>query len=260
MELAKKARYDYWSEVTRHAGADRAYDYADPDRPTLVGEAVDRLRPLVAASVGPAGDNLVPFTGATDVSTNVHDLPDEDVARYYRRKILALCKAKPDLLALETLPGLHEARLALQAMDDVAPELAKLGIWMPPAWVSFICRTETATAAGDDFALAAAQVAEHPSVVATGINCTEPELVEPLLRYAAARVPVDIPLLAYPNSGEAWDAREGHRCWTGETAVLDGTHARRMRDAGASLIGGCCRVNAGQIRAFRQALLGAGAS
>ena len=294
VELAKKARYDYWADVTRSAGADKAYDYADPDRPKLVGEAAGRLRPLVAAAVGPAGDNLVPFTGATDASTNVHDLPDEAVAQYYRRKIAALCKAKPDLLALETLPGLHEARLALQAMDDIAPDLAKLGIWTPPAWVSFICRSETTTAAGDDFAVAAAEVASHPSVVATGIvrpprydappppsfssphfvsfsltlsllsfhvgaslqNCTEPELVEPLLTSARARLPAGIVLLAYPNSGEAWDAREGRRCWHGEHLVLDGTHAKMMRTAGASLIGGCCRVSSGQIRAFRQALLG----
>ena len=82
-----------------------------------------RLRPLVAASVGPAGDNLALWTGATDPKTAVHDLPDEIVSRYYRRKLLALCRAKPDLLGFETLPSLHEARLALSALSEVAPEL-----------------------------------------------------------------------------------------------------------------------------------------
>ena len=53
----------------------------------------------------------------------MHDLPDEVVSRYYRRKLLALCRARPDLLAFESLPSLHEARLALSALSQVAPEL-----------------------------------------------------------------------------------------------------------------------------------------
>ena len=119
VELAKKARNEFWAK-------------AQATNP-------ERLRPLVAASVGPAGDNVVLWTGATDPTTAVHDLPDEIILLYYRRKLHALCRAKPDLLALETLPGLREARLALSALADVAPELAKLGVGVPPAWISFIC-------------------------------------------------------------------------------------------------------------------------
>ena len=61
-----------------------------------------------------------------------------------------------------------------------------------------------------------------------------------------------------PNSGAAWDAREGHRCWDESVVdkVLDGADALAMREAGAALIGGYCNVTHGQIRAFRAALLG----
>merc|ERR1719389_317591 len=128
---------------------------------------------------------------------------------------------------------------------------------VPPVWVSFLCRSETHTAAGDAFAEAVAEVAQHPAVVAVGLNCTAPAHVEALLRGARARAPKAV-LLAYPNSGAAWDAREGHRCWDDSVVdkVLDGSDALAMREAGAALIGGCCNVTHGQIRAFRAALLG----
>lgn len=242
VELAKQSRYFFWNELTNG-------NYAE----AKVG---DRLRPLVAASVGPAGDNLFAFTGATDANTNVHDMPDEDVSLYYSRKIVSLCKAKPDLLAFETLPGIREARLALAALDAAGSELAKHGIRTPPCWVGFICRTETSTAAGDDFAEAVAELVQHPSVAACGLNCTAPAFVEPLLSRARSHAPTAT-LLAYPNSGATWDAREESRCWReGEDAVLDGSHALAMHSAGASLIGGCCNVTDAQIRVFRRTLLG----
>ena len=63
-------------------------------------------------------------------------------------------------------------------------------------------------------------------------------------------------LICYPNSGELWDAREGARCWHGDDDVhLDGSHALDMKNWGATVIGGCCRVTHEQIAAFRAALL-----
>ena len=84
VELAKKARNDFWSSSPASA---------------LHG-GVARLRPLVAASVGPAGDNVALWMAATEPTTAVHGLPDEVVSRYYRRKLLALCRARPELLTL----------------------------------------------------------------------------------------------------------------------------------------------------------------
>ena len=66
--------------------------------------------------------------------------------------------------------------------------------------------------------------------------------------------------LVYPNSGEVWDASEGQRRWKQGTndsdvmPVLNGSHALSFRDAGAALIGGCCRVTADQIGLFSAAL------
>ena len=81
VELAKKARNDFWSRSPVHRGG-------------------ARLRPLVAATVGPAGDNVALWTAATEPTAAEHGLPDEVVSRYYRRKLLALCRARPELLTL----------------------------------------------------------------------------------------------------------------------------------------------------------------
>ena len=80
VELAKKARNDFWNQAVHGGGA--------------------RLRPLVAATVGPARDNVALWTAATEPTAAEHGLPDEVVSRYYRRKLLALCRARPELLTL----------------------------------------------------------------------------------------------------------------------------------------------------------------
>ena len=64
-------------------------------------------------------------------------------------------------------------------------------------------------------------------------------------------------LLAYPNSGEEWDAQA--REWKGGSGAEVASFAReavRWADSGASLIGGCCRTTPGHIRAVAEALAG----
>ena len=59
------------------------------------------------------------------------------------------------------------------------------------------------------------------------------------------------PAIAYPNSGESWDA--GGRRWTGG-ATNATSLATAWVTAGAKYIGGCCRVGPDDIRALAQAL------
>ena len=216
---------------------------------------VDRIRPLVAASLGPAGDNITLWSGATDPDTANHSLPDATILDYYSRKISALSLAGPDLFALESLPSSREACLALDALAETAPDA--------PTWVTFICLDETSTSGGDSIGDAVSQVVAHSSrrginLVACGVNCTSMNHLEALLQSARTSLPAKsgTSLICYPNSGELWDAREGARCWHGDDDVhLDGSHALDMKNWGATVIGGCCRVTHEQIAAFRAALL-----
>jgi homocysteine S-methyltransferase len=91
-----------------------------------------------------------------------------------------------------------------------------------------------------------------PNIVAVGVNCTPPRFIAPLLRSLPGSAKH---LLAYPNSGESWDA--DCRCWrSGVEAVPHwGEAARKWRDAGATLIGGCCRTTPDTIREIASAVL-----
>ncbi len=64
----------------------------------------------------------------------------------------------------------------------------------------------------------------------------------------------DSPIVAYPNSGEGWDAET--KCWTGTADPTSFAAAGALwRDAGARLIGGCCRTGPEDIRQLREAFL-----
>ena len=84
-----------------------------------------------------------------------------------------------------------------------------------------------------------------------GVNCTAPEHVPELI--ARIRAVTDLPVVAYPNSGEGWDARA--RRWTGlPGGRVDGLAALGWVEAGAALVGGCCRVTPAQIADMRAAV------
>ena len=152
--------------------------------------------------------------------------------------IAVLADAGGDLFAFETIPSLAEAELLL----DLLPEFPGVR-----AWLSFSCRDHGHVAHGEPFADCARRAADSPQVLAVGVNCTAPEHIAPLLRAAAG---IDRPLVAYPNSGEEWDA-EAQR-WCGE--ACDRMDVAEWHRLGARLIGGCCRTVASDIARMKQSL------
>ena len=121
-------------------------------------------RALVAASVGPYGACLADgseYTG--DYRISVTELTD-----WHARRLEVLVESQPDLLAVETIPGVAEARA-------LAPLLAGFDI---EAWVSFTCGPGGLTRTGEDLAQAVEVVTEVETVVAVGINCTHPADVD----------------------------------------------------------------------------------
>lgn len=239
-------KYNYTSDLLR-----RSVEIAKISRDKYMKENQERdlLLPLVAASVGPCGEST-PFSGMTDPSSRVTAISNDILFQYYYDKLKGLWKGEPDLFAIETLPGVNEATVALNVLQNECED-AK-------AWISFICKDEETTIDGSVFKDAVAKVAAYDNVIAVGINCVHPSLVEPLLK--TAKKVTDKPLVCYPNSGEVWDAREGHRCWVDDeekddVPILNGSHALEFKSYGATLIGGCCRVRADQIGEFKEALL-----
>jgi homocysteine S-methyltransferase len=198
----------------------------------------DRVRPLVAASVGCYGAVLhdgSEYRG--DYGLSVQQLID-----WHRPRLEVLASSGADLLACETIPCLVEAEALVRLLDEM-PDV--------PAWISFSCRDGAHLCHGEPFADATAMIAASPRVIAAGVNCTAPRHVESLLH--AAREQTTKPLVAYPNSGERWDAaRHG---WGPSADALDwGEAARTWFAAGARFIGGCCRTTPDTIHVIRSAL------
>ncbi|MGN9757892.1 homocysteine S-methyltransferase [Streptomyces sp. SD31] len=180
-------------------------------------------RPLwVAASVGPYGAMLADgseYRGRYGLSV-------DELERFHRPRLEVLAGARPDVLALETVPDADEAEALLRAVRG-------LGV---PAWLSYSVagdRTRAGQPLEDAFALAA----DADEVIAVGVNCCVPEDVEGAVE-TAARV-TGKPVVVYPNSGEAWNAES--RTWDGRSTFAP-EQVRGWRESGARLIGGCCRV------------------
>ncbi|MGY1594425.1 homocysteine S-methyltransferase [Geodermatophilus sp. SYSU D00708] len=211
----------------------------------LIGSSVELARrgapeSWVAGSVGPYGAVLADgseYTGAYCARVSVAEL-----RAFHRPRMELLAEAGADVLACETVPAAAEAE-ALVAEADA------LGV---PVWLSLtttvdgdgVVRTRRGERAEAVFALAAGVAA----VVAVGVNCTAPSAVAPALAAAAA---AGKPLVAYPNSGEGWDAAA--RRWTGAPGI-DAADVPAWVVAGARLLGGCCRVRPADVARLVAAL------
>ncbi|WP_344442623.1 homocysteine S-methyltransferase [Kitasatospora nipponensis] len=181
----------------------------------------------VAASVGPYGAVLADgseYRGRYGLSVAA-------LERFHRPRLEVLAAAGPDVLALETVPDLDEARAMLRAIEG-------LGV---PAWLSYSV-AGTRTRAGQPLAEAFAVAADSAQVVAVGVNCCAPQDVGPAVRIAAEVT--GKPVVVYPNSGERW--QPASRSWQGRALGPAPLAAGWVRD-GARLVGGCCRVGPAAI-------------
>ena len=217
VRLAVAARDDFWSTA------------ANRER---------RMRPLVAASVGPYGAYLADgseFTGQ-------YDLDERALIEFHRRRWEILCSSDADLLACETIPSAEEARALAHLLTNTP------GIH---AWFSFSCRDGEHISDGTPIADCVRDLASNPQGVAVGVNCTAPAHISSLVENI--RAVTDTPIVVYPNSGEGWDAVS--KSWTGVAdAAAFAAAGRSWRDAGARLLGGCCRTRPEDIRRLREAL------
>ncbi|WP_369933420.1 homocysteine S-methyltransferase [Xanthomonas tesorieronis] len=213
-ELALQARDAYWA--------------AHPEAGPL----------LVAGSVGPYGAYLA------DGSEYRGDyaLPQAQMLDFHRPRIAALVAAGVDLLACETQPSAAEIAALLALLQEFPQSTA---------WFSFTLHDSAHLSDGTPLREVVALLDGHPQVVALGVNCIAPALCTPALQHLATLT--RLPLVAYPNSGERYDAAD--KRWDGgDDACGVASHADAWRAAGARLIGGCCRTTPRAIAQLAQRL------
>jgi homocysteine S-methyltransferase len=195
-----------------------------------------RPRPFVAGSVGPYGAYLA------DGSEYRGDygLSEAELIEFHRPRMAALVAAGADMLACETIPCLLEAQALVRLLAEFPGT---------SAWVSFSARDEQHISNGELLADCAALLDGCPQVAAIGVNCTAPAYIPALIR--AARAATSKPILAYPNSGERYEAASSS--WHGEASCdAFGEQARQWHAAGAQVIGGCCRTTPEHILAVAE--------
>lgn len=217
----------------------RSVELATQARDAFVSATAPEFVPLVAASIGPYGAVLhdgSEYRGDYGVSA-------DELRRFHDARLRLFDASNADVLAVETVPSLLEAEVLADLLADCRT----------PAWVSFSCKDEERISDGSCVESAAALFCAHPVVAAIGINCTPPQFAAALIRRFRQAVP-DKAVIAYPNSGETYDAPTG--TWVGTATPVDyAAAAREWHAAGARIIGGCCRTGPAHIAAMRAALL-----
>ena len=201
------------------------------------GKNSGRVYPLCLAGIGPYGAYLADgseYTGAYDIT------PDE-LRAFHQRRMELLWQAGADLLLIETQPSLAEALIEAQISEEMEADY----------WISFSCRDGLYTNAGDSIVdCARAFASGHPHCRMIGVNCTPPEHLASLVR--ALRSACDLPIAVYPNSGQTYDADT--KTWQGvqdQTSFYE--YALRWMEAGARMVGGCCRTHVPHIQQIVQA-------
>jgi homocysteine S-methyltransferase len=202
------------------------------------GRSVDGL--LVAGSVGPYGAMLADGSEYT----GEYRPGDAALRDVHAPRIDVLLDAGVDLLAFETIPTVHEAAVLLDLLGDSGAT----------AWLSYQCRDGDTTAAGEPVAEAFALAADAPGVVAVGVNCGPPRHVPALLAAAAASAP-DMPLIAYPNRGDTWEAAARH--WVANDGDrYDPKVVATWSALGATWLGGCCGTSPAEIAELARSIAG----
>ena len=188
---------------------------------------------IVAGSVGPTGEIMMPM------GTLTHELAVE----MFHEQAEGLKDGGADVLWVETISAPEEYRAAAEAC-------ALAGM---PWCGTMSFDTAGRTMMGLTSASMAAMVEKLPSPpLAFGANCGvgASDLMRTLLGFAAAGT--ERPIIAKGNAGIP-KYHEGHIHYDG-TPELMGEYAVLARDAGATIIGGCCGTMPDHLRVMRAAL------
>ncbi|MBO8138530.1 MAG: homocysteine S-methyltransferase family protein, partial [Desulfotomaculum sp.] len=185
---------------------------------------------LVALSVGPTGKMMQPSGPLTF----------EEAYQVFKEQISAGVQAGADVICIETMSDLGEARAALLAAKDTAPTV--------PAICSMTFQPDGRTLMGTDPVTAVITLQSMGADI-VGANCSGGP--EELLKVIAEMHRVNkVPLLVQPNAG--LPVLEGDETVFPLTAEEMGSYAPRLVEAGASLVGSCCGSTPDFTRAIKE--------
>ena len=215
-------------------------------REGLGDQVSDLNRRLVALSRQAAGGKALV---AGDMTTTGVPLEPNGPMEYnrlheiYREQAAALAEGGADLIVIETMLGIDETAVALEAAREVCDL---------PVLCSLTVQSDGSAYFGGNCVDAVEELQEL-GASAAGVNCScGPEQLVSLVRNmkAVAR----IPLLVKPNAGMPAISDDGEAVYP-MTAAEFAAHMRVLLEAGANLIGGCCGTTPEFIAEMKRELL-----
>ena len=188
-------------------------------------------RPVyVAGDITMTGEQLKPM-GTMEL---------ENLIDIYKEQILALEAAGADLLVVETMMSLGEARAALIA----AKEVCSL-----PVMITMTFEADGRTLYGTD-AKTAAVVLESLGADAIGVNCsTGPAHMQQIITDMVSHTK-EIPIIAKPNAGLPFLDENGTTCYNMDAEEFV-EEMKLLTAVGATVLGGCCGTDPEFIRGLQ---------
>lgn len=204
----------------------------------------DRLEEMNGKLVGLSREAVdgKAYVGGDMATLGRPDVPYERMLEIYSQQARALAGAGVDLFVIETMMGLEETMAALEACRMICDL---------PVLCSFSVTSDGMLYFGGSIYDAAPQLEEF-GADAVGINCSSgPDQMEAVV--AALSKSLKVPVVAKPNAGMPTidDLGEAHYSMR---AVEFGCHMRKLHEAGAAILGGCCGTDPDYIRAIQRCL------
>ena len=173
----------------------------------------------------------------------VGDVPFEVFVDTYKEQAQLLVEAGVDLMVVETMMSLQECRAAVLAIREVCDL---------PIMATLTYNEDGRTLYGTPPEVAI-NVLQSLGVDAVGVNCsTGPEgmvpIVEKMAEYAT------IPLIAKPNAG--LPELEGNETVYRMSPEEFAKTGKKLIEAGASMVGGCCGTTPAHVKALAEAVKG----
>src|SRR3954471_12522237 len=207
----------------------------------LARQAADEVDGFVAGSVGPLNVTLSLSPRVDDPAFRTHTF--DQLCEVYAEQISALAEGGVDFLLIETIFDTLNAKAAIAAAQDAAPDL--------PLWISFTAIDRSGRNLSgltvDAFWLSV----EHANPFIVGVNCSlgatqMRPFVEDLARVAPTWV------ACHPNAGLP------NEMGTHDEQPQDTSQALRAfaQDGLVNIVGGCCGTTPEHVRAITAATRG----
>lgn len=160
----------------------------------------------------------------------------------YREQIKALVDAGVDLIGAETMLGVDETVVALDAAQSVCDI---------PMMCSLTLEADGTAMYGGN-AVEAVMTLQEMGAAAVGLNCSVgPDQLESVV--ANMKAVAKVPIIAKPNAGMPIINEKGEAIYD-MNAEDFARHAKRLVEVGAGIVGGCCGTTPEYIRKLAEVL------